>query len=360
MWSDGALLKRRCMWPLSAITWVSLKSWLNGCRVMFFRRSFVCGMNVMRARFLPALYAAYLGRTECFQLLQGHDAPTQDENTGETALHIAVANNQLGIVLDPLRNYSADEANKRGDTPFHYAATRCYVHILNAFVAIGADFDKRGSSGETALLKVLKSVSSSDSRLASLEKLDNVFATVKILLGYGTDCTIPDVEGRTALYCAVDAQCSKSFALLLEKGANVHARTRAGLSVYDEAVSIISNGYSLRFEHMCYMLLVLLKAKAQRGAALPSADPKHPLTCALRLARDVHFYLRACGLALTVENVTSAIQSIKRTIKAVWTKDAASLSQEAKYTVSFMADAGGPRDISWLASEPEASVYEML
>lgn len=117
---------------------------------------------------------------------------------GDTALHIAAAAYETGVVRDLVAAGAAvDTTNRRGAQPLHYAVDggpgsarwnpNAQHEVVACLIALGADPDARDKNGTTPLLRAIRN------RCAS---------AVSALLDGGADPTATNKNGSTAAHLA--------------------------------------------------------------------------------------------------------------------------------------------------------------
>jgi ankyrin repeat protein len=137
---------------------------------------------------------------------------------GATALHWAVYNeNQEAIELLLRAHATVNAANELGVTPLWVASSNGSSAIVARLVQAGANPDLAPATGGTPLMVV--------SRRGDV-------ASAKLLLSYGADVNAnEDANGQTALMWAVAEHHQEIVAVLLEAGADVHARSKSSRRV---------------------------------------------------------------------------------------------------------------------------------
>jgi len=195
----------------------------------------------------PLHYAARVGNVELVRRLiaAGADVNVEDVD-GNTPLHVA-KNEEVALELI---NANADiKANKRGQTPLHIAAGRCYARVvkellrrgasavdvennsplhyavrccdykrryemIKALLEAGVDVNLRNKDGETALLTLLKKCETCD----KLNIYTDCYGDVEMLINAGIDVAAGDAAGITPLHIAARAGYLAFVEWFLEKG----------------------------------------------------------------------------------------------------------------------------------------------
>lgn len=168
----------------------------------------------------PMHLAADLGYTKCLKALL--DAPDANPNiricTKEsTCLHLAADEGNSECVLLLLsKGADAKLKNHRGFTALHLAARTSSVECVEALLSHGAadpnaeDFDKR-----TPLH-------------AAVNKSDNAFDILEMLIEWGANLNHKDVYGFTALHLAALEGLSHCVEMMIFHGADVSTRSKKG------------------------------------------------------------------------------------------------------------------------------------
>ncbi|MCS5711213.1 ankyrin repeat domain-containing protein [Candidatus Berkiella aquae] len=139
---------------------------------------------------------------------------TKNSN-GETALHLAVINNRLEIVLLLLKNGANIEAkNSNDETALHLATRRGNYKIIQQLLKHGANVEARNANGETPFHHAKNKPPIIQLLLANKAKInakDNDGNTVlhktrgyhtEFLLDNGADITVQNNDGKTPLQLA--------------------------------------------------------------------------------------------------------------------------------------------------------------
>jgi len=140
---------------------------------------------------------------------------------GKTSLHCAAEEGETDVVEVLLAaGARAGATDTSGATPLHWALNRRTIELL---VESGADVRAKDDCGWTALHGV------ADPRLADA------------LLGRGADIEARDLRGRTPLHTVGSWEPKQSaehiVAFLIDKGANIGAKTRDGQTRLHEAAA---------------------------------------------------------------------------------------------------------------------------
>ncbi len=189
--------------------------------------------------------AAYFGIIDQIRELIGEGAdPGVADSCGQTALHWAVKNGQRQAV-EVLFNEGLDvnARNAEFESPLHYAAIQASEGFVGFLVNLGSQVEARNSAGGTPLLVAARSVNlgalkgllSSAANPNALDNMDrnalHVTITaskkecteaVQLLLSYGVDFRLCDVQNMTPLHYAVAEGNDGLVDLLLEAGADIN------------------------------------------------------------------------------------------------------------------------------------------
>jgi uncharacterized protein len=143
-----------------------------------------------------------------------------DERAGDGATPLQwAAYNENQEVVDLLlrKGASVNAANELGVTPLWVASSHANAAIVARLLQAGADPNLGPATGGTPLMLVSRS---------------GDVASAELLLGHGADVNATeDANGQTALMWAVAAHHQEVVGLLLEAGADVHARSKSSRRV---------------------------------------------------------------------------------------------------------------------------------
>jgi ankyrin repeat protein len=205
--------------------------------------------------------AAFAGQTAVARLLLDAGADPNAAGAGYTALHAAALRGDAALVtalLDkganpnatqtkgsPVRRFGSQWAlagSFNGGTPLTVAAAYLEVEVMRLLIAGGAKVDATLPDGLNALqlavaLQIDQSVRPSD--LVKFNVIDNdtpavprpaeeVAAAVRTLLDAGASVSHADADGNTALHAAASSNQPSIIQLLVERGAEVETRNKAG------------------------------------------------------------------------------------------------------------------------------------
>jgi ankyrin repeat protein len=150
-------------------------------------------------------------------LLSQHVDVNAPQPDGATAIAWAAHWNDLEAAELLLRaGADVNTANDFGVTPLSLACTNGSAAMVERLLAAGADPNRGQATGETPLMTAART--------------GNV-AAVKALLARGADVDAREnVAGQTALMWSVSERHPEVARLLIEEGANVHARSKGGFT----------------------------------------------------------------------------------------------------------------------------------
>jgi uncharacterized protein len=195
--------------------------------------------------------AEKMDRAAIRTLLQRHVDVNAPQADGMTALHWATYQDDLEIVDALLRaRANVNAANRYGVTPLALACTNGSATIVERLLKAGADPNATLPGGETALMTA--------ARVGSL-------ASVKALLVRGAIVDAKDDRrGQTPLMWAAAEGHADVVQVLVEVGADIHARLASGFTPLLFAVR----------EGRTEVVRVLLKAGADVNETIPSDGPR--------------------------------------------------------------------------------------
>jgi len=127
-----------------------------------------------------------------------------------------------------------------GVTPFLLAAAAADVELMRTLLNAGADPLIKAKDGATALM-MAAGVGRIDERENDQEEANAVEAA-RLTLMLGNDINAANVRGRTALHGAAWTGANAMVQFLVEKGANLNAKDRAGFTPLALAAGLAPRG----------------------------------------------------------------------------------------------------------------------
>ena len=137
----------------------------------------------------------------------------------------------LAIILQtaPSRAATGDRNLTEGSTPFLKAATTSDVEMMRLLLDWGANLYQTNQINANALMMV---AGLNWQPQGSIGPQDDAVEAAKILLDWGLDINATNDQGQTALHGAAarteDRDANKLIQFLVDRGANLYARTKAG------------------------------------------------------------------------------------------------------------------------------------
>jgi uncharacterized protein len=122
-----------------------------------------------------------------------------------------------------------------GATPFLLAAISADVHLMRTFLSAGADPWLRAEGNTTALLAA---AGGSWNGYRSQEEKENALEAVKWLVALGADFNEANVTGESPMHAAAYTGADAIIQFLLDEGAEVEPRSRAGETPWSMAKGI--------------------------------------------------------------------------------------------------------------------------
>ena len=196
-----------------------------------------CDPNITDSIGEPALFFAFLsGNSQIIDLLLQHGANVKnvlnvaiykglpvivkkilnfgvnvdlvEDNTGQSPLHLAIANHNLEIVELLLEHHSSivNFEDRNGETPLYFAVSQGNVEIVEELLKQNADTNCKNMNGDS-LLKF--AISKGNIEIA------------KELLKHGADVDIRDSDNKTPLQISLDMIRYDIVEILLAYGANI-------------------------------------------------------------------------------------------------------------------------------------------
>lgn len=172
---------------------------------------------------ITVLHQAVQARARCCLKLLLENGATSiidaaEENTGETALHMAVENDRYGDLWGPLLHMGADVSarDRKGRTPLHAAARVGNDWMVRALLDKGAGVNERDQFGRTPL--------------HSMRYITEDIPMVKALLDAGADVNLQNLNGKTPLHIAAECDCKPIIEMMLQEGAKMEIEDLSGVT----------------------------------------------------------------------------------------------------------------------------------
>ena len=164
-----------------------------------------------------------------------------------------------------LAMFTFRENNPVGGTPFALAAAAGDVRIMRMMLAAGADPNLALEDGTTALMLAAgaKRIIDGAGQERSKEEAAKALEAVQLIASLGADLDEPGPGGQTALHHAASIQGDSIIQFLADKGANLNAADRRGLTPYQIAAGVGQREGASKYESTMALLLKL-------GAKLPA------------------------------------------------------------------------------------------
>ncbi|KAF2464651.1 ankyrin, partial [Lindgomyces ingoldianus] len=209
---------------------------------------------------------SYRGLNVDVKILLDHGArPDIADNDGVTSLHFAAQLSDHEL-CETLLSYHGVEINAKenlsGETPLHWAFrwSDPPTELLELLIARGANVNEQDNDSQAPLYEA-----------ANVGDANGV----KVLLSHGADIDDDEeVFGRTALHAAIYAQSEDAVKVLIEAGADLALKTKAGMDALAQAVDI---GHLGIFQNIVDVLMEkgIFEEKCLQQDSLENWTPLH-------------------------------------------------------------------------------------
>lgn len=205
--------------------WEAVKDLMLNCDAVTPLLAAGAAVNVHdKKRQTPLMLAAENGDVDIVkQLLQARAEVNVQDNDGLTPLMYAAKGENESVIRELLQaGAHANAANHDGLTPLMYAASAGSPRAVKELLEAGAQVNVTTKKGWTPLMYAAN---------------DGSADTVKELLEARAQVNVWNVNGWTPLMLAVNSHRTNTpaIALLVQAGANLHARQSDGMTAYDLA-----------------------------------------------------------------------------------------------------------------------------
>lgn len=177
----------------------------------------------------PLSIAAENGELEFLQLLLKCGA-----KINAVDMEAAAAGGHLAIVAELIKHgadVNSRSANVRRITPLHIAAIWGNKEVVELLLEKGANVNAVGKANQTALMQVIER-----------GNMEESLAIIELLLQYETNINITDVNDNNALMTAAKRGFLPVMQILLDAGANVHAKNKHG----QNAATLAAMAYNVK------------------------------------------------------------------------------------------------------------------
>lgn len=177
-------------------------------------------LGVSKEPMVPLVYAASSGPVDIVKALvrSGADVNQRDEQFGYTALMVAAKRwKDSRLIVEFLIENNADPliVDDCRDSALRFAVQSANFTSAKFLLEAGIDINSTNEDGQTSLMHACD---------FSLEPLK----MTKFLIAHGADFRLVDRQGRTALFYALQHRGLEAAGFLLELGADINLKNKAG------------------------------------------------------------------------------------------------------------------------------------
>ncbi|KAF5722082.1 hypothetical protein FMUND_3173 [Fusarium mundagurra] len=202
----------------------------------------------------PLQIAVESGRVDIVQrLLNLGGTVSKVDDEGRTPLHAASNEDIIRILLEAGANANARDVY--GRTPFHKAARKGNVEGMKLLLRSGADMFALTDDGDTALHRALMAP-------LPIRPAQVLEKRIKFLLDIGLGVNDRGRLGSSPLHKACLLSLTDIAALLIEKGADVNAKSDAGMSPFQMIMGLMSTPKTIKVSPL-YTVWPVTKAEDQ-------------------------------------------------------------------------------------------------
>jgi hypothetical protein len=150
-------------------------------------------------------------------LARGVNLTAMRDDDGSMLCHHVARNvtseDDFRFLVNVCGNDATHAVDDNGETPLHWASTRCNDVAVRVLIELGAEIDRQSNNGRTALIDAAEVVQSS---------------CVELLLALGADVDAVANDGRTACHLAARWGMPASLRLLVAAGGDLEQPNKKG------------------------------------------------------------------------------------------------------------------------------------
>lgn len=184
------------------------------------------------------LFTGYMDRAAL--LLKHNASPNIQDNSGQTILHLLVADNSIDkmkFLFENTTNIDLEIKSFSGHFPLYTSMLNENIDAMDLLLKKGADINSKDSFGGSALHGAdVNSKNSSGASALHGAIYNNQLKAAELLLKHGADVNAKDNYGNTILHHTIGINNIEAAKLLIKYGADVNVKNNNNFTPLDSAI----------------------------------------------------------------------------------------------------------------------------